>query len=85
MMVILYKAIVIQKENHLLEVCRYVVLNPVRARAVTSPEEWKWSSYKATAGLENPHNYLATDYILKQFGGKRRNAEESIEALHDLE
>ena len=70
-----YKAIVIQKENHLLEVCRYVVLNPVRARAVTSPEEWKWSSYKATAGLEKPHNCLATDYILEQFGGKRRNAE----------
>ena len=41
-----YKAILIQKETHLLEVCRYIVLNPVRARAVTFAKEWKWSSYK---------------------------------------
>jgi REP element-mobilizing transposase RayT len=38
-----YKSILIQKESHLLEVCRYVVLNPVRAKAVNSPEEWRWS------------------------------------------
>ena len=45
-----YKAILIQKDSHLLEVCRYVVLNPVRAKMVEKPEEWKWSSYLATAG-----------------------------------
>src|SRR3990167_7616095 len=46
-----YKAILIQKESHLLEVCRYVVLNPVRAKAVRRVEQWKWSSYGGTAGL----------------------------------
>jgi REP element-mobilizing transposase RayT len=46
-----YKAILIQKESHLLEVCRYVVLNPVRAKATETVERWKWSSYGATAGL----------------------------------
>lgn len=70
-----YKAIIIQKESHLLAVCRYVVLNPVRARAVKHPEEWKWSSYKATAGSERSHNSLTADCILAQFGGKRRRAE----------
>ncbi len=70
-----YKAILIEKVNHFLEVCRYVVLNPVRARAVTSPEEWKWSSCKATDGLGKPHSCLLTDCILEQFGWKRRNAE----------
>jgi putative transposase len=70
-----YKAILIQKENHLLEVCRYIVLNPVRARAVTLPKEWKWSSYKATAGLERPHNCLTTDCILEQYGENRKDAE----------
>ena len=40
-----FKAILIQRESHLLEVCRYVVLNPVRAEGVKRPEEWKWSSY----------------------------------------
>jgi REP element-mobilizing transposase RayT len=45
-----YKAILIQKDTHLLEVCRYVVLNPVRARMVEKPEDWRWSSYQATGG-----------------------------------
>jgi hypothetical protein len=65
-----YKAILIQKESHLLEVCRYVVLNPVRAKAVKSPEGWRWSSYRATAWLEKPHPCLTTELILIQFGSK---------------
>lgn len=69
-----YKAILVQKESHLLEVCRYVVLNPVRAKVVKSPKEWKWSSYKRTSGLEKPHSCLTTDWILGQFGEKLRMA-----------
>jgi putative transposase len=49
-----YKAILIQKDSHLLEVCRYVVLNPVRARLVEEPGGWRWSSYGATAGEATP-------------------------------
>jgi len=70
-----YKAILIQKDSHLLEVCRYVVLNSVRARMVKLPEEWKWSSYRATAGGEKPHPCLTTDWVLGQFGRKRAVAE----------
>ncbi len=70
-----YKAILIQKESHLLEVCRYVVLNPVRAKIVQKPEEWKWSSYKAVAGKNKSHDCLRTDWILGQFGKKKREAE----------
>lgn len=65
-----YKAVLLQKESHLLEVCRYVVLNPVRAKAVKSPEEWRWSSYRATAGLEKPHPCLTIEWILGQFGSR---------------
>ena len=65
-----YKAILIQKDSHLLEVCRYVVLNPVRAKAVKNPEEWEWSSYRATAGLEKSHSCLTIDWVLSQFGSK---------------
>jgi putative transposase len=46
-----FKGILVQKESHYLEVCRYVVLNPVRAKAVKHPREWAWSSYRATGGL----------------------------------
>jgi len=70
-----YKAILIQKESHLLEVCRYVVLNPVRAMIIKKPEEWKWSSYTAVAGINKPHECLTTDWILGQFGKKKREAE----------
>jgi REP element-mobilizing transposase RayT len=63
-----YKAILIQKDSHLLEVCRYVVLNPVKAKLVQSPNEWQWSSYRATAGIEKPHACLTTAWILSQFG-----------------
>jgi len=70
-----YKAILIQKDSHLLEVCRYVVLNPVRARMTTVPDEWKWSSYLATAGKGKPHPSLSTDWVLKQFSRTRGKAE----------
>ncbi len=70
-----FKGILIQKDSYLLEVCRYVVLNPVRARMIERPERWKWSSYRATAGKETPHPCLTTDWILGQFSGKRAKAE----------
>jgi hypothetical protein len=69
-----YKAILIQKESHLLEVCRYVVLNPVRAKMVEKPEQWKWSSYVATSGRVKAHECLTTDWVLGQFGTKRLKA-----------
>lgn len=71
-----YKSILIQKDSHLLEVCRYVVLNPVRARMVERPEVWKWSSYRATAGRESPPPCLTKDWILGQFSRKRSKADQ---------
>lgn len=50
-----FKAILVEKENYFLEVCRYVDLNPVRARMVKQPHDWAWSSYRAhTARGEAP-------------------------------
>ncbi|MHC4455196.1 MAG: REP-associated tyrosine transposase [Planctomycetota bacterium] len=72
-----YKAILIQKESHLLEVSRYVVLNPVRAKIVIKPEQWKWSSYRGTSSKDKPHTCLTVDWILGQFGRKKRQAEKS--------
>jgi putative transposase len=76
-----YKAILIQKESHLLEVCRYMVLNPWRAKVVELPERWRWSSYRATAGIERAHPCLTIDWILGQFGSKRRTAEKRYRAF----
>ncbi len=70
-----YKSILIDKENYLLELCRYVVLNPVRATMVEKPEEWKWNSYGATAGLKNVPNYLTVDWILGLFSNNKAEAQ----------
>lgn len=69
-----YKALVVQKDRHLLELCRYVVLNPVRAGMVKRVQDWPWSSYRATAGQKATPEWLATDWLLRQFAGSRRQA-----------
>ncbi len=70
-----YRSILIQKDSHLLEVCRYVVLNPVRAKMAETPDGGKGSSYRATAGREAAHSCLTTGWILGRFGGKKAKAE----------
>ncbi len=45
-----FKSILVEKEAYLLELCRYIVLNPVRAQLVRTVHAWKWSSYRATVG-----------------------------------
>ena len=70
-----YKAILVDKDNYLLELSRYVVLNPVRAKLVELPEHWKWSSYAATAGLKKVPDYLSVDWILGVFGTDRKTAQ----------
>lgn len=69
-----FKAVIVEKESHLLELCRYVVLNPVRAGMVVSPQKWQWSSYRATAGSAKKEPYLSIDWLLGQFGEIRSEA-----------
>mgnify|MGYP001575323984 CR=1 FL=1 len=70
-----FKAVLVQKDSYLLELSRYVVSNPVRAGTVQYPKDWKWSSYLATAGLKNAPDYLAVDWLLKQFGSSKKTAQ----------
>lgn len=70
-----YKAIVVDRDSYLLELSRYIVLNPVRAKMVREAGEWEPPSYRATAGLSKPPSFLTTDWILGQFAGERREAQ----------
>jgi putative transposase len=70
-----FKAILVEKERYLLELCRYVILNPVRAGLVKLPEEYGWSSYRSIAGLSEQLSLLAVDLILSQFGGEIKKAQ----------
>jgi REP element-mobilizing transposase RayT len=72
-----FKALVVEKETYLKELCRYVVLNPVRARMVRHPKDWKWSSYRATVGQEKPERWMEVDWILGRFGKERKRAQET--------
>ena len=69
-----YKAIVVDRDSYLLELTRYVVLNPVRAAMVESPVEWRWSSYRDMLGERVPPEWLATDALLAQFSSERTEA-----------
>jgi hypothetical protein len=62
-----YAALLIERERHLLSTCRYVDLNPVRAGLCARPEQWFWSSYRATVGLCEPPAFLTCDWMLAQF------------------
>jgi putative transposase len=63
-----FKAIIVQRETYLLELARYVVLNPVRAKMCALPEEWPWSSYLATTGAAPRPDWLDSRWLLAQFG-----------------
>nr|WP_251373992.1 transposase [Janthinobacterium sp. JC611] len=69
-----YKAILVQKENYLLEVARYIVLNPVRAHMVVSPDEWYWSSHHYVLDDAVPPCWLTRDWLLSRFGATRDEA-----------
>ena len=76
-----YKAILVQKETHLLELSRYVVLNPVRAKMVPQPEDWCWSNYGAVLDNQSIPAWLDTDWLLGQFGKQRNPARQAYQAF----
>jgi putative transposase len=71
-----YKAILVQKDSYLLELARYIALNPVRAQMVRNAKEWPWSSYRATAGYEENDSSLTTEWILAGFAKTKKVAQQ---------
>ena len=72
-----YKAILVEKDAHLLELFRYIALNPVRAAMVRAAKDWPWSSYRATAGISNQPEFLTTDWVLSGFGRNKMKAQQA--------
>ncbi|HED15705.1 MAG TPA: transposase [Gammaproteobacteria bacterium] len=66
-----YKAIIVQKESYLLELARYIVLNPVRAQMVRAAKDWPWSSYHATVGTKQAEKWLTVNWILAAFSSRK--------------
>ena len=70
-----FKSILVDRDSYLLELCRYVVLNPVRAKITRKADTYRWSSYRATAGLDPAPEFLTTEWIWSQFGKQRAAAQ----------
>jgi putative transposase len=73
-----FHAQLVERETHLLEVTRYVVLNPVRGGLVAAAGDWPWSSFRATAGAIEPPSWLDVGWILGHFGGSRERYAEFV-------
>jgi REP element-mobilizing transposase RayT len=69
-----YKAAVVEKESHLLELTRYIHLNPVRAGMVARPEEYIWSSYLEYIAGRRRWMWLETEWALGRFEGTNAGA-----------
>ncbi len=69
-----YHAVLVQKEAHLLELSRYIVLNPLRGGIVNSVDHWHWSSHRFMLDPAGTPPWLDTAWLLGQFGGTREDA-----------
>jgi REP element-mobilizing transposase RayT len=76
-----FKAVLVERDAYLLELARYVVLNPVRAAMVSDAGDWPWSSYRAMIGQQPAPAWLETDWLLGQFGDVRSRARASYAAF----
>jgi REP-associated tyrosine transposase len=78
-----FHAGVIASDWHLLEACRYVVMNPVRAGLVRRPADWTWSSYRATVGTNGDAPEIAVDELLRFVGPRRASARKTFRSFVD--
>ena len=63
-----FKSVLFEPETYLLPLVRYVALSPVRERVTTSPDKYRWSSHRSTAGFVRRPVFLRADVLLGQFG-----------------
>jgi len=69
-----FKSILVDADEYLKQLSRYIHLNPVRANIVERPAEYQWSSYPVFIGKASQHEWLEVDWLLSQFGRKRNDA-----------
>jgi len=75
----------VRNDAHLLQVVRYVDLNPVRAGMEAFPENHRWSSYRGLIGLDPAPPFLSVDETLLLFGNDRQRGRDSYrEYVHEV-
>ena len=76
-----YKGILIDADEYAKELSRYIHLNPVRAKIVEKPEEYKWSSFQDYIGDREPSEWLNRDFILGYFGATPSRAQKMYKSF----
>jgi len=76
-----FHSVLVESDVHLLELSRYLALNPVRAGLCTGPADWPWSSYPAVVGLGPARPFLSPRRVLRHFGTTRSAARRRFEAF----
>ncbi len=76
-----FKAILVERETYLAELCRHVVLNPLRTHLVARPEDYPWSSYRATSGMDEAPALVNTAWVLSQFSPTGQKHSSAIVSL----
>jgi len=66
-----FKGILVDGDAYLMELVRYIVLNPVRAQMVRSARDWKWSSFRATIGVVLCPEWLDREWLLSSFAKRQ--------------
>ena len=69
-----FKSVLVEADEYLKPLSRYIHLNPVRAKMVASPGEFLWSSYPAFIGKIKTPGWLKTGWLLATFGKKKKEA-----------
>lgn len=73
-----YRALLVERDSYLLELVRYIHLNPVRANLVTDPAEYRWSGHRAYLD-DDRLPWLTTEWVLSQFSQNPRAAAQSYQ------
>jgi REP element-mobilizing transposase RayT len=76
-----FYSVLVEGDWHLLELSRYLALNPVDAHLCRRPDEWIWSSYSAVAGFVRPRSFLAVQRVLGLFGRDSPSARALFQAF----
>lgn len=77
-----YSAILVNEDEYLKELVRYIHQNPVRARMVERCNDYTWSSHNAYMGTRRPE-WLTTDFVLRMFAAATSRARASYAAFVD--
>jgi putative transposase len=76
-----FHSVLVETDPYLLELARYLPLNPVRARLCDDPVDWPWSSYRATLGISRPGPFLSVDRVLGLFAVDRLRARKAFRSF----